>query len=224
MATSPRWRSLRLRPETELYLGLIHHDDAAGDAARLAAARRHVRVDGIATECGMARGDPGAAAGAARRPCAGRDVGLHDPAITPQGRAQGVARAPPRRGPTKRAEDAPAELGDVVHDGEHRRHEHQRQQRRGHQAADHGNRHRRAELAARAHAVGRRQHAADHGDGGHDDGPRALAAGIDDGLGARHAALHLLDGEVDQHDGVLGDDAHQHQDADHHRQADRLAR
>jgi hypothetical protein len=51
--------SLRLRPETALYLGLIHHDDAAGDAARLAAARRHVRVDGIATECGMARGDPG---------------------------------------------------------------------------------------------------------------------------------------------------------------------
>ena len=49
---------LRLVPETELYLGLIHHDDAAGDAARLAAARRHVRVDGIATECGMARGDP----------------------------------------------------------------------------------------------------------------------------------------------------------------------
>ena len=50
--------NLHLRPETELYLGLIHHDDAAGDAARLAAARRHVRVDGVATECGMARGDP----------------------------------------------------------------------------------------------------------------------------------------------------------------------
>jgi hypothetical protein len=49
---------LQLRPETELYLGLIHHADAAGDAARLAAARRHVRVDGVATECGMARGDP----------------------------------------------------------------------------------------------------------------------------------------------------------------------
>ena len=46
------------RPETELYLGLIHHDDANGDAARLAAARRHVRVDGVGTECGMARGDP----------------------------------------------------------------------------------------------------------------------------------------------------------------------
>jgi hypothetical protein len=49
---------LRLHPETQLYLGLVHHDDAAGDAARLSAARRHARVDGVATECGMARGDP----------------------------------------------------------------------------------------------------------------------------------------------------------------------
>ena len=49
---------LKLHPETELYLGLIHHDDAAGDLARLAAARRYKRVDGVATECGMARGDP----------------------------------------------------------------------------------------------------------------------------------------------------------------------
>jgi hypothetical protein len=49
---------LRLAPGTALYLGLIHYDDAAGDRARLAAARRHVRVRGIATECGMARGDP----------------------------------------------------------------------------------------------------------------------------------------------------------------------
>ena len=50
--------NLRLRPETELYLGLVHYDDPEGDAARIAAARRHARVDGIATECGMARGDP----------------------------------------------------------------------------------------------------------------------------------------------------------------------
>jgi hypothetical protein len=50
--------TLVLGSETELYLGLIHHDDDMGNAARLAAARRHVRVDGIATECGMARGDP----------------------------------------------------------------------------------------------------------------------------------------------------------------------
>ena len=49
---------LKLRPGTALYLGLIHHNDAEGDRARLAAARRHVRVDGIGTECGMARGDP----------------------------------------------------------------------------------------------------------------------------------------------------------------------
>jgi hypothetical protein len=49
---------LGLRPESQLYLGLIHFDDAVGDASRLATARRHARVDGIATECGMARGDP----------------------------------------------------------------------------------------------------------------------------------------------------------------------
>ena len=50
--------NLKLGPDTQLYLGLIHHNDADGDAARLAAARRHARVDGIGTECGMARGDP----------------------------------------------------------------------------------------------------------------------------------------------------------------------
>jgi hypothetical protein len=45
---------LKLRPETELYLGLVHRDDMAGNAARFAAARRHVRVDGVATECSTA--------------------------------------------------------------------------------------------------------------------------------------------------------------------------
>jgi hypothetical protein len=50
---------LQLASDTELYLGLIHYDDTAGDVARLAAARRHHRVDGVATECGMARGEPG---------------------------------------------------------------------------------------------------------------------------------------------------------------------
>jgi hypothetical protein len=51
-------KNLKLRSGTELYLGLIHYNDASGDAARLAAARRYARVDGIGTECGMARGDP----------------------------------------------------------------------------------------------------------------------------------------------------------------------
>jgi hypothetical protein len=51
-------KNLKLKPETELYLGLVHHDDAQGNATRLAAARRCVRVDGVGTECGMARGDP----------------------------------------------------------------------------------------------------------------------------------------------------------------------
>ena len=49
---------LKTQADTELYLGLVHRDDMAGNAARLSAARRHARVDGVATECGMARGDP----------------------------------------------------------------------------------------------------------------------------------------------------------------------
>ncbi len=51
-------KGLKLGAGTELYLGLIHHNDAEGDKARLAAARRHTHVDGIGTECGMGRGAP----------------------------------------------------------------------------------------------------------------------------------------------------------------------
>ena len=49
---------LAMKPGTDLYLGLVHRDDDAGNKARLAAGRRHAKVDGIGTECGMARGDP----------------------------------------------------------------------------------------------------------------------------------------------------------------------
>ena len=49
---------LKMKPETDLYLGLIHHNDDAGNATRLATAKRHAKIDGIGTECGMARGDP----------------------------------------------------------------------------------------------------------------------------------------------------------------------
>ena len=51
-------KELRLGSETELYLGVVHYNDPAGDEQRLAAARRFVHVDGIATECGWGRGDP----------------------------------------------------------------------------------------------------------------------------------------------------------------------
>jgi hypothetical protein len=43
---------------THLYLGLIHHDDEAGDRARIAAARQFVPDFGIASECGWGRTDP----------------------------------------------------------------------------------------------------------------------------------------------------------------------
>ncbi len=44
---------------TELYLGLLHHDDAAGDKARIAEARRHIPDFGFSAECGWGRTQPG---------------------------------------------------------------------------------------------------------------------------------------------------------------------
>lgn len=50
---------LRLKPETELSLGLIHFTDgAAGTRRRLATAERHAKAFSIATECGFGRRDP----------------------------------------------------------------------------------------------------------------------------------------------------------------------
>jgi hypothetical protein len=48
--------ALRLRPETELMLGLIHRlDGIAGARRKVAAARKFAPVFGVGTECGMGR-------------------------------------------------------------------------------------------------------------------------------------------------------------------------
>ncbi len=49
---------LDLAPQTLLYLGLIHHDDQAGDRARIETAKRHWRHFGVSTECGWGRSEP----------------------------------------------------------------------------------------------------------------------------------------------------------------------
>ena len=52
-------RDLRLRPETELYLGLVHMTDGLdGARARIAAAQAAAGNFGVATECGFGRRDP----------------------------------------------------------------------------------------------------------------------------------------------------------------------
>jgi hypothetical protein len=51
--------NLHLNPETELYLGLVHHSDGvAGTRRRIAAVAKVISEFGIATECGMGRRDP----------------------------------------------------------------------------------------------------------------------------------------------------------------------
>jgi hypothetical protein len=48
------------RPQgTKLYLGLLHHDDDAGDKARVAVARKYVSDFGLSAECGWGRTEPG---------------------------------------------------------------------------------------------------------------------------------------------------------------------
>jgi hypothetical protein len=50
---------LALKPETELYLGLVHHSDGVdGTLKRIEAAEQVVHGFGIATECGLGRRDP----------------------------------------------------------------------------------------------------------------------------------------------------------------------
>jgi hypothetical protein len=51
-------KNLDLPSATELYLGLIHHGDASGDKARIAAACTVVDTFGISTECGWGRAEP----------------------------------------------------------------------------------------------------------------------------------------------------------------------
>jgi hypothetical protein len=48
----------RRRPETRLYLGLVHFDDRQGDGARIGAARRVIGEFGVASECGWGRTAP----------------------------------------------------------------------------------------------------------------------------------------------------------------------
>jgi hypothetical protein len=52
-------RGLALKPETQLYLGLVHHSDGVdGTRRRMAAAAPYVANFGIAAECGLGRRDP----------------------------------------------------------------------------------------------------------------------------------------------------------------------
>jgi hypothetical protein len=53
-------RRLKLRPETELCLGLVHHTDGVeGTKKRLATAKKYAANFSVGTECGFGRRDPG---------------------------------------------------------------------------------------------------------------------------------------------------------------------
>src|SRR5204863_7025890 len=68
--------------------------------------------------------------------------------------------------------------------------------------------------AVGAEAEGDGQGAHQGGQGGHDDRAEAVHAGVVDGLLGALAFVDALEGEVNDHDAVLLDDAHQHEHAD----------
>ena len=51
---------LALPAGAALYLGLVHEGDPEGNAIKLASARNHAEVAGVAAECGLGRGDSAA--------------------------------------------------------------------------------------------------------------------------------------------------------------------
>jgi hypothetical protein len=51
-------QDLVLPAGTDLYLGLVHDGDDAGNAQKLATARQYTTVAGVASECGWGRSDP----------------------------------------------------------------------------------------------------------------------------------------------------------------------
>ncbi|WP_433275047.1 hypothetical protein ACQPZA_27320 [Pseudonocardia xinjiangensis] len=74
---------LRLHPETELYLGLVHlTDGVAGTRKRIRAASRYRVAFGVATECGFGRRPPGDIPALLR---IHRDVAAPDPKPAPRG-------------------------------------------------------------------------------------------------------------------------------------------
>ena len=86
------------RPETRLYLGLLHPDDGlVGAQARLVAAQRFVHDFGVATDCGWSRHRPQDVPPAHR--AAPGDVVADPPVARPSGvhLAGGLGRASPTR-------------------------------------------------------------------------------------------------------------------------------
>lgn len=49
---------LSLNNNTALYLGLVHQSDKEGNTLKLLMARKYADIDGIASECGLGRGNP----------------------------------------------------------------------------------------------------------------------------------------------------------------------
>ncbi len=113
---------------------------------------------------------------------------------------------------------------EIIEEGVDHGHHQEGEDGGGDEAADDGAGHGGPHLRALPEGQGQGEHAEDHGEGGHHDGPQPGAARRDEGLAAVHApALQDL-GEVHEEDGVLGHEAHEHDEADEGHDVDRVPR
>ena len=115
----------------------------------------------------------------------------------------------------------PQPLDGVVENGVHRGHHEQGQQGGRDEAADDRAGHRGALLRALAKGECQREHAENHGHGRHDDRAQADAPRLENGVQSRLAGGAPLVHEIDEEDAVLGDEPHEHDDADHRHHVER---
>ena len=101
----------------------------------------------------------------------------------------------------------------VAQEAEDDGHEEKRSDGGDDKAADDGAAERRVLFAAFAEAGGHRQHADDHGERGHEDGPEPADAGFPRGAERVEALVEIVAGKGDDEDGVGGGDAEAHDGA-----------
>ena len=119
-----------------------------------------------------------------------------------------------RRGVVVLVDGAAGDLEEAEHDDEEERNEEDGEDGSGDHAADDAGSDGVLAPGTGAGGKGERHNAEDEGEGGHQDGPKALVGGVDGGFDEFHALLVVFLGELDDENGVLGGEADGGEEAD----------
>ena len=153
----------------------------------------------------------------------GRDRGGHGRASRGEEKEREVSWSSARLRPPQLPSVAAVTSPFVSHRVDRRRHD-QRQHQREEQSADDADGERLEELGAGAEGQGERQHAEHGGEGRHQHGAEAAAAGAAEGGGEVFAGAEVVFDGVEHEDAVFRDDADDHDQAHHRDDVERRAR